>query len=232
MPPRKEPKETVVYPASKRKPPPFKPQRPSKVPRIPTTESESTRHIQKKKSTTPVQRKPTARKDRNEEIEEDRRSEIDLDEDLDDHPLASKPTKPTKAKAAPASKRNPSIQLSPLSDSSQNSSDLLPDRPPSAPPDQPPVPSQTDPIPSIPQPLLIRLLHGNFADSKTKIDQNAIQVLQKYFEVFVRETIARAKLQKQEDAENAGGGGGSQVDTSWLELDDLEKVAAGMLLDF
>lgn len=82
----------------------------------------------------------------------------------------------------------------------------------------------------IPQALLIRLLHEHFADSKTRIDKHAIQVLEKYFEVFVRETIARASLQKQEDAAKAGEGGG--VETGWLELEDLEKVAAGMMLDF
>lgn len=66
-----------------------------------------------------------------------------------------------------------------------------------------------------------------------------MQVLEKYFEVFVRETIARVSLRKQEDAavaaEGEGGGGGSEdgaLDVGWLDLADLEKVAAGMMLDF
>lgn len=73
-------------------------------------------------------------------------------------------------------------------------------------------------------------MHERFSDPKTKIDKHALQVLEKYFEVFVRETIARASLQKQEDAAKAGEGGG--VDVGWLDLEDLEKVAAGMMLDF
>jgi hypothetical protein len=55
-------------------------------------------------------------------------------------------------------------------------------------------------------------------------------VLQKYFEVFIRETIARAALRKRQDAE--GNGDIDGMDISWLELEDLEKVAAGMMLDF
>jgi hypothetical protein len=97
-------------------------------------------------------------------------------------------------------------------------------------PDPPPGPSQSDAIPTIPQPLLVRLLHEHFADKATKIDKNAIQVLQKYFEVFIRETIARAALRKRQDAE--GNGDIDGLDVSWLELEDLEKVAAGMMLDF
>lgn len=84
--------------------------------------------------------------------------------------------------------------------------------------------------PSIPQPLLVRLLHEHFAHKSTKIDKHAIEVLQKYFEVFVREAIARTSLQKKQDAEK--GGGVHELDVEWLELEDLEKVAAGMMLDF
>lgn len=46
----------------------------------------------------------------------------------------------------------------------------------------------------------------------------------------MRETIARAALRKKEEAEAAGSSG--DIDVSWLELEDLEKVAAGMMLDF
>ena len=56
-------------------------------------------------------------------------------------------------------------------------------------------------------------------------------MLEKYFEVFVRETIARASLRKQEDAEKAGRDDDA-VDAGWLDLEDLEKVSAGMMLDF
>lgn len=60
MPPRKEPKEQVIYPSSKRKVPAFKPLRPSKVPRIPTTESESSVKSTAAKKTT-TSKKPTPR---------------------------------------------------------------------------------------------------------------------------------------------------------------------------
>lgn len=82
--------------------------------------------------------------------------------------------------------------------------------------------------------MLIRLLHEHFANKDTKIDKQAMEVLQKYFEVFVRETIARASVQKKEDAEKVRERGGrfDDIDVGWLELEDLEKVAAGMLLDF
>jgi hypothetical protein len=101
---------------------------------------------------------------------------------------------------------------------------------PAVEPDPPAGPSQSDTIPSIPQPLLVRLLHEHFTDKTTKIDKNAIQVLDRYFEVFIRETIARASMRKKEEAEASGGA--DSVDASWLELEDLEKVAAGMMLDF
>ena len=120
-----------------------------------------------------------------------------------------------------------------MSISSQQSSNVSPDRPPAA-PNLPPPPSQLDAPPVMPQPLLVRLLHEHFVDKNTKIDKQAIQVLQKYFEVFVRETIARAQSKKKEQVEQAGqdGGTAADIDISWLEFEDLEKVAAGMLLDF
>ena len=46
----------------------------------------------------------------------------------------------------------------------------------------------------------------------------------------MHETIARAAARKKEDAEKRGGV--SDFDVSWLEVEDLEKVAAGMMLDF
>ena len=225
MPPRKEPKETVIYAASKRKPLPFKPQRPSKVPRISTTESESSATAGASKRTTPAKQKAGAQQRQSNERETDQEVGIDdSDEELADNPLAAKPRPASKAKPQ-AAKRKPSRAASPppLSDEE----DDLPQRP-AVDDDTAPLPSQND-SPSIPQPLLIRLLHEHFADKSTKIDKHAIQVLQKYVEVFVREAIARTALQKKQDAED---GGVSVVDVGWLELEDLEKVAGGMMLDF
>lgn len=239
MPTRKEPKETVVYPASKRKALPFKPQRPSKVPRIPTTDSESTQVTQpSKKSQATVAARPNETvqiEDDDDESEEETAAAgagaSDSDEELDDNPLTAKAkrkTSSTFAKPAPA-KRKQSRQASPTSPPARRASNGSIELSPIA-ADLPPALTQSDGTPVIPQPLLVRLLHEHFADKKTKIDKNAIQVLQKYFEVYVRETIARAQLKKQEDAEKDGGASG--IDPSWLELDDLDKVAAGMLMDF
>ena len=71
MPPRKEPKEQVIYPSSKRKVPAFKPLRPSKVPRIPTTDSESSvKSTAAKKTTTAAGKKPAPRYEFNDSDED------------------------------------------------------------------------------------------------------------------------------------------------------------------
>ncbi|KAK4545209.1 hypothetical protein LTR36_003388 [Oleoguttula mirabilis] len=246
MPPRKEPKETVVYPASKRKGPAFKPQRPSKVPRIPTTESESSRPKSAKKAAPAI---APARKlarpqipeldDEDDEDDEDigagsaraGAGNSDSSEELADDPLAARPRAKLKAKAkAPAkppsaSKRKVTTYEASLAFISSPASA----RSSPAPAEPPPVPSQSSDIPQIPRNLIIRLLHEHFADKKTQIDKQAIQVLQKYVEVFVREAIARTALQKKEAAERFDV---SAEDAGWLELEDLEKVAPGMMLDF
>ncbi|KAF2160957.1 hypothetical protein M409DRAFT_59484 [Zasmidium cellare ATCC 36951] len=236
MAPRKEPKESVVYPSSKRKTPAFKPLRPSKVPR---TESESS---VKPKS---AAKKPAAKRAKSVPIQDSEEDEDDPealrtgkndggadseDEDsetLEDNPLAATTKRKTKQKpasnnAAPR-RKTPTRDPSPMSISSHNDNE---------PPDDDeaaPVPSQSDSIPSIPQPLLVRLLHEAFADKNTKIDTHAIQVLQKYIEIFVREAIARTEAEKKEAAAK---GECSDMDAGWLEVEDLEKVVAGLLLDF
>ena len=229
MPPRKEPKETVVYPASKRKAPPFKPLRPSKVPRIPTTESESSLKAQRTKTSAPARRKLKSQAEEEDESGDEAigAANKDSDEELDENPLTARSTKPRKSAKSPGPKRKPPRQPSPMSVSSQESSDTLPGNGASA--SAPPL-TQTNDVPTIPQPLLVRLLHEHFANKNTKIDKHAMQILEKYFEVFVREAIARASLRKKEDAEQEGSA--SAVDVDWLELEDLEKVAAGMVLDF
>lgn len=229
MPPRKEPKEAVVYPASKRKVPAFKPLRPSGVPRIPTTESESST----KAAPAAVKKKKTAASKAADSDDED---EIhgpnaksanaflidDSDEDLDDIEASRPATKSTSTKPAPKRRKTSTREASPMSISSEPG----PDR---RAPDGDSMPSQFDDTPSIPQPLLIRLLHESFADKNTQIDTEAIQVLQKYVEIFVREAIARTQLEKSEKAERAEC---AEKDASWLDLEDLEAVAPGLVLDF
>lgn len=151
------------------------------------------------------------------------------DDDLADDPLTAKPRQPSK-QAVPA-KRKPGRppkqkEPSPLaisddengSDTAVLESDLAAD-----------VPSQSSDITSIPRPLLLRLMHEHFASKETKIDKHALGVLEKYFEIYIREAIARASLAKKEVVES---GAASQGDERWLEKTDLEKVIAGIVMDF
>ncbi len=224
MPPKREQKDNVVYAASRRKAPPFKPQRPSKAPRIASTESERSLPRKRVNAKAAARRKSIEEEDDDEMEERSQADSSDSDEDLDDDPLMARPAK---AKTVKTTKSKPARAASP----SFISSDDQRDAPQDVDPDPPPLPSQIDGTTTIPQPLLVRLLHKHFADKNTKIDKHAIQILQKYFEVFVREAIARAQLQKKEDAEKMGETS-QPVDVDFLELADLEKVAAGMLLDF
>lgn len=219
----KEPKETVVYPSSKRPAPPFKPLRPSKVPRIATTGSESSVAAARPTTSKPTAaaRKPPPFKSttsRAKDVEENDSSKTlssDHEEEEDDQlPDFASARARQKAPAPIAAPQNGS----PVSISSNEIPQARVDDP---------MPSQSDPTPSIPQPLLLRLLHEGFADKNTKIDKHAIQVLQKYMEIFVREAIARAKHAKLEAGDESGMGG-----TTWLDVNDLENVAAGLLVDF
>jgi histone H3/H4 len=235
MPPRKGPKEVVVYPASKRKAPPFKPLRPNK-----TTDSSKPKVAPK-----PTRAKPSAGKvvppresivvsesdDENDDLksltagddqEEEEVDDASMGEDLEEDPLTMKPT----TQRAPVQR-----DLSPMAISDDEAPEALA------------ASSAADGIMSplrsadgsshlvIPQPLLIRLLHEAFEDKSTQIDKHAVQVLQKYIEVFVRETIERARLEKREAAA-ASGDDLDEEDKNWLDLEDLEKVAPAMLCEF
>ncbi|KAL9095057.1 MAG: hypothetical protein Q9165_002659 [Trypethelium subeluteriae] len=79
--------------------------------------------------------------------------------------------------------------------------------------------------PPIPQKLLTRLLYEGFEDEKTKIGKDAMTVVGKYMELFVREAIARAAMEREGES---GGGLGDE----FLEVEDLEKLAPQLLLDF
>ncbi|KAK2597976.1 hypothetical protein QQS21_005892 [Conoideocrella luteorostrata] len=69
---------------------------------------------------------------------------------------------------------------------------------------------------SIPKELLTRVLHEFFTKDATRISRDANAAVGKYMDIFVREAIARAAVEK-----NAG----------FLEVEDLEKVAPQLLLD-
>ncbi|RDA83805.1 hypothetical protein CP532_4606, partial [Ophiocordyceps camponoti-leonardi (nom. inval.)] len=76
--------------------------------------------------------------------------------------------------------------------------------------------TQTEPEKTIPRDLLTRVLHEFFAKDATRISRDANAAVGKYVDVFVREAIVRAAVDKK------GG---------FLEVEDLEKIAPQLLLD-
>ncbi|KLJ07119.1 hypothetical protein EMPG_17389 [Blastomyces silverae] len=91
--------------------------------------------------------------------------------------------------------------------------------------------------PQIPPKLLTTLLHRHFQDDKTKIAKDAGRAVAKYVDIFVREALARAAYERTEGqssksgSRDASGRARAKVD-SYLEVEDLEKLAPQMVLDF
>ncbi|KAB8070798.1 CENP-S associating centromere protein X-domain-containing protein [Aspergillus leporis] len=82
--------------------------------------------------------------------------------------------------------------------------------------------------PAIPPKLLTKLVHHHFKRDKTKMAKDANEVVAKYVDVFVREALARAAFERAEG--NAGVEMG--VGDGFLEVEDLEKMAPQLVLDF
>ncbi|KAJ4362655.1 hypothetical protein N0V95_001363 [Ascochyta clinopodiicola] len=78
----------------------------------------------------------------------------------------------------------------------------------------------------IPAPLLARLLHENFEDANTQIQKGAMTLTGRYMEIFVREALARAKHERARSARNDG------ISDGFLQVEDLEKLAPQLVLDF
>ncbi|KAK3293605.1 CENP-S associating centromere protein X-domain-containing protein [Chaetomium fimeti] len=68
----------------------------------------------------------------------------------------------------------------------------------------------------IPPELLTRILHAFFEREGTRVTRDANAAVARYMDIFVREAIARAAV------ERAGG---------FLEVEDLEKIAPQLLMD-
>ena len=85
-----------------------------------------------------------------------------------------------------------------------------------------------DAPPTIPPALLTKLIHHHFQNDKTRIGVEARGLIGKYVETFVREAIARAAFERQ----TADKGTKGVVGNDFLEVDDLEKLAPQLLLDF
>ncbi|KAL9010171.1 MAG: hypothetical protein Q9173_004871 [Seirophora scorigena] len=90
-------------------------------------------------------------------------------------------------------------------------------------------PGTQDPPPTIPPQLLTRLLHHHLEkkdDGVKQIGKDANALVGKYMDLFVREAIARAAFERNQTDEGTGTGDG------FLEVEDLEKLAPQLLLDF
>ena len=84
----------------------------------------------------------------------------------------------------------------------------------------------------VPLPLIHHIMQSQFAKpDKTSLSKDALGLLGKYVEAFVREGIHRCALDRAE-REKAGGGTGDASDSGWLEVEDLERVAVQLCLDF
>ncbi|GMF76327.1 CENP-S associating centromere protein X-domain-containing protein [Aspergillus flavus] len=82
--------------------------------------------------------------------------------------------------------------------------------------------------PAIPPKLLTKLVHHHFKGQKTKIAKDANEVVAKYVDVFVREALARAAFERAEGGKGVERG----VGDGFLEVEDLEKMAPQLVLDF
>jgi hypothetical protein len=78
--------------------------------------------------------------------------------------------------------------------------------------------------PTVPRALLTRLLHEGFEDKEVRIGKEAMSVVEMYVRVFVREAVARSR---EEGRGKVGVG-----EEGWLQVEDLEKVAPQLMLDF
>jgi hypothetical protein len=91
-------------------------------------------------------------------------------------------------------------------------------------PTTPPTLSTPNPIPA---PLLARLLYENFEGPNTQIQKGAMNLVGKYMEIFVREAFARAKEERKGSVRDGGG-----IGDGFLQVEDLERVGAQLVLDF
>jgi hypothetical protein len=79
--------------------------------------------------------------------------------------------------------------------------------------------------PIIPRALLARLIQEGFDDKAMKIGKEAMTTLEAYTKLFVREAIARSREEGKKSANGV-------LDAGWLKVEDLEKIAPQLMLDF
>jgi hypothetical protein len=81
---------------------------------------------------------------------------------------------------------------------------------------------------SIPRALITRILFSGFQDKNTKIGKEALGIVEMYMRLFVKESIARTR----QEAKNKDGASPGNINDDWLQVDDLEKIAPQLILDF
>lgn len=155
----------------------------------------------------------------------------DEDEDNDEFDSTKRPPTTThepppakRQKTAPPPARLPS--LSPFSSAAQPAPLPQPPHPATA------IGSKKDDIPLLPSALITRLLHESFEDKSTKIGKDANALTARYLDLFVREAVARATEVAKERKEMREAGGEKVDDGVWLDVQDLEEVAPGLVMDF
>ncbi|PGG99707.1 hypothetical protein GX51_06159 [Blastomyces parvus] len=222
----------------KRKRPPFNPPRPRTAGGITKPSSASTKSKPKPKSTSRTTTRKAA--PASSTISRRKSSTVDNNNNNDDDIRVSRtPSRTPSNHGSPTS--------APVTASSDNESHSR-SRSPSGEPDyilaEITEPEPVDPRavlessdPKIPPKLLTTLLHRHFQDDKTKIAKDAGRAVAKYVDIFVREALARAAYERTEGessksgSRDASGRGRAKVD-SYLEVEDLEKLAPQMVLDF
>ncbi|PYH75010.1 CENP-X/MHF2 family protein [Aspergillus vadensis CBS 113365] len=136
-------------------------------------------------------------------------SEEDSNNENDDDDNASSASPARSDASSPEPEPEPDYILAEIIHKDQPSDDVL----------------TNDPV--IPPKLLTRLLHHHFQNEKTKIAKDANTVVAKYVDVFVREALARAAFERSEAV-----GKGASVGDGFLEVEDLEKMAPQLVMDF
>ncbi|KKA26348.1 hypothetical protein TD95_005095 [Thielaviopsis punctulata] len=77
--------------------------------------------------------------------------------------------------------------------------------------------SQIDQEAKVPEQLVTRILHAGFEKSNTRMTKEANKAVAKFLDVFIREALMRAAAER---------------DATYLEVEDLERLAPQLLLDF
>ena len=87
--------------------------------------------------------------------------------------------------------------------------------------------------PSIPIPLLHRIMHHSFKNpEETKLSTDARACVGRYIGTFIREGIARCAFEVGEKATEGRSDSALGHDDGWLEVEDLERVGGQLVLDF